>query len=73
MQLHENAGKEAFSQFLNEWQDTQIEASIKAKGQLYCYFSVTWLLSKVVGPTHLETICSQKGIEQQDAMFYRLV
>ena len=53
--------------------NTQVEASIKAKGQLYCYLSVTWLLSKVVGPAHLETICSQKGIGQQEAMFYRLV
>ena len=42
--------------------NTQVEASIKAKSQLYCYLSVTLLLSKVVGPAHLETICSQKGI-----------
>ena len=35
--------------------------------------SVTLLLSEVVGPVHLETICSQKGIGQQEAMFYRLV
>ena len=53
--------------------NTQVEASIKAKGQLYYYLSVTWLFSEVVGPTHLETICSQKGIGQQEAMFYRLV
>ena len=53
--------------------NTQVEASIKAKGQLYCYLSVTRLLSEVVGPAHLETICSQKGIGQQEAMFYRLV
>ena len=53
--------------------NTQVEASIKVKGQLYSYMSVTWLLSEVVGPAHLETICSQKGIGQQEAMFYRLV
>ena len=44
--------------------NTQVEASNKAKAQLYCYLSVTRLLSKVVGPTHLETICSQIGIGQ---------
>ena len=53
--------------------NTQVEASIKAKDQLYCYLSVTWLLSKVVGPAHLESIRSQKGIGQQEAMFCRLV
>ena len=53
--------------------NTQVEASIKAKDQLYCYLSVTQLLSEVVGPAHLETICSQKGIGQQETMFYRLV
>ena len=50
-----------------------IQGSIKAKGQLDCYLSITQLLSEVVGPTHLETICGQKGIGQQQAMFYRLV
>ena len=40
----------------------QVEASIKTKSQLYCYLSVTLLLSEVVGPAHLETICNQKGI-----------
>ena len=50
--------------------NTQVEASIKTKGQLYCYLSVTWLLYKVVGPAHLETTCSLKGIGQQEAMFY---
>ena len=29
--------------------NTQVEASIKAKGQLYCYLSVAWLLSEVLG------------------------
>ena len=53
--------------------NTQVEASIKAKGQLYCYLSVTRLLSEVVGPAHLETVCSQKGVRQQEAMFCRLV
>ena len=53
--------------------NTQVEASIKAKGQLYCYLSVTRLLSEVVAPAHLETICSQKCIGQQEAMFYMLV
>ena len=28
--------------------NTQVEASIKGKGQLYCYLSVTRLLSEVV-------------------------
>ena len=52
--------------------NTQVEASIKAKGQLYCYLSVTWLLFKMVGPAaHLETIWSQEGIEQQQAMLYK--
>ena len=37
------------------------------------YLSITQLLSEVVGPARLETICSQKGIGQQEAMFYRLV
>ena len=46
--------------------NTQVEATIKAKGQLYCYLSVTRLLSIVVGPAHLEAICSQKGIGQQE-------
>ena len=69
MQLSANGGKEAISDKC----DTQVEASIKAKGQLYCYLSITWLLSEVVGPAHLETICSQEGIGQQEAMFYRLV
>ena len=69
VQLSANGGKEAIS----DKYDTQVEASIKAKGQLYCYLSVTWLLPEVVGPAHLETICSQKGIGQQEAMFYRLV
>ena len=40
--------------------NTQVEASIKAKGQLYCYLSVTRLLSEVVAPAHLETVCSQR-------------
>ena len=53
--------------------NTQVEASIKAKGQLYCYLSATQLLSEVAGPAHLETICSQRDIGQQEAMFYRLV
>ena len=52
---------------------TQVEASIKAKYQLYCYLSVTQLLSKVVGPAHLKAICSQKGMGQQEGTFYRLV
>ena len=56
----------------DKW-DIQVDASIKAKGQLYCYLSITQLLSEVVGPTHLETICSQKGIGQQKVTFYRLV
>ena len=47
--------------------------NIKAKNQLYCYLSVTWLLSEVVGPAHLETICSQTDIGQQEAMSYKLV
>ena len=33
--------------------NTQVEASIKAKGQLYCYLFVTRLLSEVVGLAHL--------------------
>ena len=41
--------------------NTQVKASIKPIGQLYCYLSVTQLLSEVVGPAHLETICSQKA------------
>ena len=56
----------------NEWQDTQVEASFKDKTQLYCYLLITRLLSEVVGPTHFETICSQKGIRQQKAMFYKI-
>ena len=56
----------------DKW-DVQVEASIKAKGQLYCYLSIMQLLSKVVGPTHLETICSLKGTGQQMATFYRQV
>ena len=31
----------------------QIEASIKAKGQLYCYLSITSISPYVVSPTHL--------------------
>ena len=63
---------------ISEKYNTQVEALIKANGQLYCYLSVTWLLSScsvpVVGPAlHLETTCSQKGIGQQKAMFCRLV
>ena len=54
----------------DKW-DIQVEASIKVKGQLYCYFLITQLLSEVVGSAHLETICSQKGNEQQEAMVYR--
>ena len=40
---------------------------------IYLTSSVTPLLSEVVGPAHLETICSQKGTGQQEAMCYRLV
>ena len=72
MQLYANGGEEAIPKMSDKY-NTQVEASIKAKGQLYCYLSVTWLLSKVGGPAHSETICSQKGIGQQEVMFYRLV
>ena len=47
---------------VNDKYNTQVEASIKAKGQLYCYLSVTRLLSEVVGPTHLEIIWSQREL-----------
>ena len=68
------AKKHATIPRMSDKYNTQVEASIKAKGQLYCYLSVARLLSKVVvGPAHLETICSQNGIGQQEAMFYRLV
>ena len=39
MQMH--ATKHAMKQSLK-----LVEASIKAKGQLYCYLSITWLLIK---------------------------
>ena len=61
------SAKEAIPKMSDKY-NTQVEASIKVKGQLY-----RWLLSKVVGSAHLETICSQKGIGQQEAMFYMLV
>ena len=47
--------KEAFYQ-------SHVEASIKTKSQLYCHLLITQLLSKVVGPAHLEAICNPKGI-----------
>ena len=31
---------------ISDKQDIQVEASIKAKGQMYCYLSITWLLSR---------------------------
>ena len=55
----------------------QVEASIKARSiatvLLYLKKLGPQLLPEVVAPSHLETICSQKGIGQQEAMFYRLV
>ena len=35
--------------------NTQVEASFKDKGQLYCYLSITRLLSEVVAPTYFKT------------------
>ena len=72
VQLCANGGKESIPKMSDKY-NTQVEASIKAIGQLYCYLSVTQLLSKVVVPTYLEIICSLKGIGQQEAMFYMLV
>ena len=45
----------------DKW-DIQVEVTINAKGQLYCYLSIMWLLSEVVGPAHLEAICSQRTL-----------
>ena len=56
-QLHTNTDKEAIPKMF--------------QGQRY--LSITQLLSAVVGPSCLETFCSQKGIGQQEAMFYKLV
>ena len=57
--------------------NTQVEGSIKARSiasvLLYLNELGLWLLPEVVAPSHLETICSQKGIGQEEAMFYRLV
>ena len=40
----------------------------------YCFLLIVWLLSlELVGTAHLEAICCQMGIGQQEAMFYRLV
>ena len=63
MQLCANGGRQRGTLSIPKMSDkcnTQVEASINAKGQLYCCLSVTQLLSKVVGPAHLETICSQE-------------
>ena len=40
--------------------NTQVEASIKAKGQLYCYLSFTQLLAKVVGPAVVKRVLGSK-------------
>ena len=42
-----------------EWK-IQVEALIKAKGQLYCFLSITRYLSVHSGPHPLDTACSQK-------------
>jgi len=49
-----------------------VTSKIHSRSFFHCYF-LAWFLFTVVGPAHLETICSQKGIGQQEAMFYRLV
>ena len=68
MQLRVNTGKEAFHQSLKllNKQDTQVETSIKAKGQLYCYLSIAGLLSGTDWPhpfgNHLQSRKSKTHI-----------
>ena len=53
--------------------NTQVEASIKAKGQLYCCFSITrYLLSGSDWPHHL-TICTQRALGSKRVCFNRLL
>ena len=49
-----------------EWK-IQVEALIKAEGQLYSFLSITRYLSVHSEPHPLDTACSQKGIGQQEA------
>ena len=56
VQLCKNTGKEAIPEMKSFLQGQR-------------YLSITLLLSKVVGPACLETICSQKSIGQQEAMY----
>ena len=49
--------------------NAQVEASIKAKGQLYCYLSVTLLLSEVVGPAHLELSVVKRVLDSKRPRF----
>ena len=47
--------------------------TIRDQDKRYCFLLIMRLLSpEVVGAAHLETIYSQVGIGQHDAMFYRL-
>ena len=45
----------------------EVEASIKEKGQLYCYLSITQYLSSlspyVVSPTHLTPLVVKRALE----------
>ena len=68
MQLY---AKYKIPQISDKW-DTQEAASIKAKDWLYIYLFIMQLLSRsIVSPTHLETICSQKGVGSKRAMFLK--
>ena len=57
VQLRANACNEAILKMSDKW-DTQVEASSKQK--VNCT-ATSQLLTEVIGPTHLEAICSQKA------------
>ena len=45
---------------------------VEAHKKVDCILHLHSFSLEVVGPAHLKTICSQRGIRQQEAIFYSL-
>ena len=65
--------KEVLHQILNlvaiKW-EIQVEASIKAKGQLYCYLSITHcIFLYIVSPTHLTPPVVKRALDSMRLCF----
>ena len=71
-----NACKEALHQTLKlvaiKW-EIQVEASIKAKGQLYCYLSITQYSPYIAGPTHLTPPIVKRELDSKRLCVLRLM